>query len=165
MKKTTANPLLKRFRGKPAILDTNLLLLHWCTDFDPELIHSFKRLTGFFEEDISLLNETLKTFSVLQTTPHVLTEVSNLANSLPQWRKGAWAEHFKSKIAVLSENWIEAKEIALEPAFWLGLTDAGLCKLAETNVILTIDFPLSNYLESKKLNVINFNHLREMQYQ
>jgi len=160
--KETANPLLNRFCGKPAILDANLLLLHWCTDFDPELIYTFKRLNGFSGDDILILKETLQVFSALRTTPHVLTEVSNLANSLPRWRKESWAEHFKSKIEVVSEDWIEARMIAQEPAFWLGLTDAGLCTLAKSNVILTIDFPLSNYLETKNLNVINFNHLREM---
>jgi hypothetical protein len=161
--KRAANPLLRRFRGKPAILDTNLLLLDWCADFDPELIHSFKRLNSFFEKDVLLLKETLQAFSALRTTPHVLTEVSNLANSLPRWRKESWAEHFKSKIEVVPEKWIAARTIAQEPAFWLGLTDAGLCALAKSNVILTIDFPLSNYLESRRLNVINFTHLRELQ--
>jgi hypothetical protein len=45
---------------------------------------------------------------------------------------------------------------------WLGLTDAALAELAATNVILTIDFPLSNSLESQGLNVINFTHLRSL---
>ena len=43
---------------------------------------------------------------------------------------------------------------------YLGLTDAGLALLASTHVILTIDFPLSNALESQGLSVINFTHLR-----
>ena len=45
---------------------------------------------------------------------------------------------------------------------WLGMTDAALAALATTHVILTLDFPLSNSLESRGLNVINFTHLRSL---
>jgi hypothetical protein len=157
------HPLLRRFIGKPAILDTNILLFYWCSDFDLELIGTFKRINSFVAQDVALLKRTLSLFSALRTTPHVLTEVSNLANALPKWQKEAWSEFFAKHIEVLSEEWIPATEISHEPAFSLGLTDAGLYKLASDNVIMTIDFPLSNYLESKQLNVVNFTHLRGLE--
>jgi hypothetical protein len=156
-----AHPLLQRYQKRPAILDSNVLLLHWCASFDPGLIRTFKRLNAFSAEDIDLLNRTLKFFPALWTTPHVLTEVSNLATALPQWRKENWASHFARQIAVVEENWIAARTIMQGPAIFLGLTDAALCTMALSHVILTIDFSLSNYLESRKLNVVNFNHLRE----
>ena len=162
--KKAVNPLLARFRGKPVILDTNVLLLYWCAKFDPKLVSTFKRLNGFFTEDIELLHQVLKSFSAIRTTPHVLTELSNLANSLPRWKKEDWSSHFARQIAVVEEKWISARTIVQTPAIFLGLTDAALCALASTHVILTIDFPLSNYLESQKLNVLNFNHLRESRF-
>jgi len=148
--------------GKPAILDSNLLLFSWCSDFHPALVSKFKRLSSFQIEDVDLLSETLKVFPVLKTTPHVLTEVSNLANQLPSWIKEDWSEHFSRQIQGISEDWIPAATIAHNELFWLGLTDAGLAQLASTHVILTIDFPLSNSLESRGLNVINFTHLRSL---
>ncbi len=157
-----ASPLLKSYAGKPAILDSNLLLLQWCASFDRELVRSFKRLNCFQIEDIDLLSETLKIFSVIRTTPHVLTEVSNLANSLSRWVKEDWAEHFSRHIEVIPEEWTPAAAIATGDFMWLGLTDAALAALATTHVILTIDFPLSNSLESRELNVINFTHLRSL---
>jgi hypothetical protein len=156
------NPLLKPFIGMPAILDSNLLLLQWCASFDRGLIGTFKRLNSYGIEDIDLLSDTLKLFSVLQTTPHVLTEVSNLANSLPKWMKEDWSEHFSRQIEVISEEWTSAATIATGNFMWLGLTDAALASLAKTHVILTIDFPLSNSLASQGLNVINFTHLRSL---
>ncbi|MGB7548274.1 MAG: hypothetical protein WBM14_11030 [Terracidiphilus sp.] len=156
------NPLLKPFIGKPAILDSNLLLFHWCTGFNLDLVTTFKRLNSFQIEDIELLSETLKVFSVLRTTPHVLTEVSNLANSLPKWMKEDWAEHFSRQIQVIPEEWTSAATIAAGDFMWLGLTDAALATLAKTHVILTIDFPLSNSLKSQGLDVINFTHLRSL---
>ena len=159
--KKAVNPLLTQYRGKPVILDTNVLLLYWCASFDPQLIHTFKRLNSFLVEDIELLHQTLEQFPAISTTPHVLTEVSNLANALPQWRKADWTRHFARQIDVVEEKCISARTIVKTQAIFLGLTDAALCELASNHVILTIDFPLSNYLETKKLNVVNFNHLRE----
>jgi hypothetical protein len=141
------------------------LLLHWCASFDSGLVRTFKRLNSFSGEDIELLHRTLKLFSAISTTPHVLTEVSNLANSLPQWRKEDWADHFACQVGIVEEKWTPAKAIVQNPAIFLGLTDAALCMLASTHVVLTIDFPLSNFLESRKLNVLNFNHLRASQFQ
>jgi hypothetical protein len=156
------NPLLKPHIGKAAILDSNLLLLHWCAEFDPSLVTSFKRLNSFQIEDVELLAESLKLFSVLRTTPHVLTEVSNLANSLPQWIKDDWSEYLSGQIEIIPEEWTPAATIVKGDFMWLGLTDAALAALATTHVILTIDFPLSNSLQSRGLNVINFTHLRSL---
>ncbi|MGA2673353.1 MAG: hypothetical protein ABSE99_08995 [Terracidiphilus sp.] len=156
------NPLLQPYQGKPAILDSNLLLLHWCASFDSDLVRSFKRLNSFQPEDVVLLSETLKVFSAVRTTPHVLTEVSNLANSLPKWRKENWSNHFSRQIQVIPEEWTAAATLATSDFLPLGLTDAALAALAKTHVILTLDFPLSNSLESRGLNVINFTHLRSL---
>lgn len=160
--RTADNPLLKPFVGWPAILDSNLLLLYWCASFERELASRFKRLNCFQVEDIDLLTETLKVFSAVRTTPHVLTEVSNLANQLPSWIKDDWSEHFSRQIQVIPEEWTSAASIATGGYMQLGMTDAALAALASTHVILTIDFPLSNRLESRGLNVINFTHLRSL---
>jgi len=154
------HPLLMQHIGKAAILDSNLLLLYWCAEFDPTLVKRFKRLNSFGEADFELLSDTLKVFSERRTTPHVLTEVSNLANSLPGNLKDDWSEHFSSRIQLIAEDWTSATTIVASPLIWLGLTDAALATLATTHVILTIDFPLSNSLTSQGLNVINFNYLR-----
>ena len=156
---------LEPYRGKPALIDSNLLLLRWCAEFDPVLVTSFKRLSGFSAEDVQLLQNSLGVFSVIKTTTHVLTEVSNLANSLPQWKKRSWATHFASKIQVIGEEWIAAAALQTSPALAFGLTDAVLVELSKTYVIVTADFPLSNLLESLRLPVINFNHLRDAEYQ
>jgi hypothetical protein len=158
--KLADNPLLKPYAGKPVILDANILLLHWCASFDRELVRTFKRLNTFQDEDIDLLEETLKQFSVLRTTPHVLTEVSNLANALPLWRKEDWAAHFSREIEVIPEQWIPAQSVCANLQMDLGLTDAVLSELASTHVILTMDWPLTNRLESQGLNVVNFTRLR-----
>jgi hypothetical protein len=156
------HPLLKPHVGKAAILDSNLLLFEWCVRFDADLVTTFKRLNSFQIEDIDLLAETLKVFSAIRTTPHVLTEVSNLANSLPEWIKEDWSGFFSQQIEAIPEEWIPAAKVAQSEFLWLGLTDAALASLASTHIILTLDFPLSNSLESRGFDVINFTHLRSL---
>jgi len=109
--------------------------------FRPELVTTFKRLNSFQTEDIELLAETLRLFSAVRTTPHVLTEVSNLANSLHGRVKEDWSEHFSRQIQVIPEEWTSAATIAKGVFMWLGLTDAALAALATTHVILTLDSP------------------------
>ncbi len=156
------HPLLRPHLGKSAVLDSNLLLLYWALYFDPKLITTFKRLNTFREADFFLLCELLKVFRSVRTTPHVLTEVSNLANSLPDKRKNAWAAHFSQRIRLIEEDLIPSATIASGPLMHLGLTDAALAVLASTHVVLTIDFPLSKSLESRGLGVINFTNLRSL---
>jgi hypothetical protein len=76
--------------------------------------------------------------------------------------KDDWSRHFSRQIEIIPEEWTTATTIATGDFMWLGLTDAALAALATSHVILTIDFPLSNSLESRGLNVINFTHLRSL---
>ncbi len=159
--KTVAHPLLDPYLGWPVVLDSNLLLLHWCSSFDPSLIRTFKRLNAFKPNDLYVLAEALAGLGDLQTTPHVLTEVSNLANSLPLWRKSAWSFHISRGIAVVPEFYEPAAQIMADPgSSEFGLTDAALARLAVDRVILTIDWLLAGMLNSRGLAGINFKHLR-----
>ena len=155
------HPMLASFVGWPVVLDSNLLLLHWCASFDPFLIRSFKRLNAFSLIDVSVLDETLAALGELRTTPHVLTEVSNLANALPSWRKPAWSLHISGGIALIPELYEPASTIMTDPgSAEFGLTDAALARLAADHVVLTIDWHLASMLSSRGLAGINFKHLR-----
>lgn len=155
------HPALDPFLGWPVVLDSNLLLLHWCASFDPSLIRTFKRLNAFNPSDIFTLDETLAVLGELRTTPHVLTELSNLANALPSWRKPAWSLHISGGIALIPEFHEPASTIMADRgSFEFGLTDAALTRLAADHVILTIDWRLASMLNSRGLAGINFKHLR-----
>ena len=160
--KLAEHPLLTPHLRKPAILDTNLLLLDWCFRFNPNLLRSFKRLGSFEPEDLTLLSELLSLFPDQCTTPHVLTEVSNLANSLPSWIKESWFVFVSKQIGLIPESYEASVELASDPiAIRFGLTDSALAKMASSHVILTTDGPLTGLLEARNLSVVNFNRLRE----
>jgi hypothetical protein len=75
--------VLARYRTAGVLVDTNLLLVYFVGAFDPALIPKFKRTRMYTLEDHPLLVRVLGFFEKVVTTPHILTEVSNLAGQLP----------------------------------------------------------------------------------
>jgi len=154
--------LIAAFSGWPVILDSNLLLLHWCASLDIALLKTFKRLQTFQANDVVILGEVLAILGAAKTTPHVLTEVSNLANALPSWKKLIWSDHMAGQITLVEEYWEPAAQILEDRSMGVfGLTDAALGRLAQTHVILSADWPLCNQLTARGLASINFHSLRQ----
>jgi hypothetical protein len=155
--------LIAKHRGKAAILDSNVLLLYLVAEFDPSLVgSSYKRLSSFQAPDIVLLRWLFDQFSSVATTAHVLTEVSNLSNQMPTWKKEQWFPWFGRRLGDFAEIALASSEIGrLDTFFRFGLTDAGLVQLSDRYVIVTNEFPLTGLLESRNLPVINFTHLRQ----
>ena len=70
-------------RHKEGVLvDTNLLLLLLAGTVDRALIAKWKRTSTYDDDDFELLSDLLESHHGLVITPHVATEVSNLATSL-----------------------------------------------------------------------------------
>ncbi|MGA9068712.1 MAG: hypothetical protein WB424_00570 [Terracidiphilus sp.] len=163
--KLSEHPLVRRYSGRCAVLDANVLLLHMLCALDFSLLSLFKRLEIFEEYDYLLLSELLKSFSGWCTTPHVLTEVSNLTNSLPGWRKSSWTEYFSEQIQLIPELFEDSAQIASDAsAIRFGLTDAALASLANTHLVITVDWPLTGFLESRGLAVLNLRHLKGIEF-
>jgi hypothetical protein len=142
------------------------LLLLWIGSFDRTLISRFKRTQKYSAEDFDLLVSLLKRIPSIVTTPHVLTEVSNLAGQLPE----NIAEEFRSELRIvfdrLNEQNFPCRNVAAETGFiTLGLTDCSLTLLARQKVlVLTDDFPLYANLDAQSMPVINFTHVRSSAY-
>jgi hypothetical protein len=157
---TIEEEIFRQHRGKSVILDSNLLLLLLIGGFRLRLIANFKRTAKYSIEDFEVLLRFLGNFSRILTTPHVLTEVSNLANSLPEWQKQEWGEFFRVRIAQLQEAHETSAEIAQAPGFvLLGLTDAALSRLAQNTLLITDDRRLCGYLKALSIDAYNFDDL------
>ena len=156
------DPRFPKYRNRGLLLDANLLLLYLVGELEVGLVPRFKRTRAFTAEDFLLLKGVVEFFSILVTTPGILTEVSNLAGHLEGERRIAFRALFEQKIHVLKEDHIAATDAARTAAFKrLGLTDAAIilaCK--DKYLALSADFPLTRFMEDNFLDVINFNHLR-----
>jgi rRNA-processing protein FCF1 len=159
-----------RHVGKRVLLDSNLLLVLLAGKLDSRLFGSFKRISTYSLEDYELLERLLRRFSILITTPHILAEVSNLANSLSeQWRED-WLRSMAALLSchnckpLIDECWTPAKQLVVNPEFLaFGLTDAALAQLSNQALIVTDDFRLSGILRQRKVSILNFRDLRKMQ--
>jgi rRNA-processing protein FCF1 len=156
--------LIVRYIKRGILIDTNILLLYFVGSFNPKLISSFKRTLQFTPEDYNTLILMLAPFERLITTPNILTEVSNLSGQLGEPVRTEYFRTFGKKISVMEENYINSHEASLRGEFIkLGLTDTAILMLAtEQYLVLTDDFRLSQNLQRKGLDVINFNHVRPL---
>ena len=76
--------LVRLHRNNGVLVDANLLLLLAIGRFNKSLIPGFERTSNFLIDDYHLLESLVRQFSRIISTPHVLTEVSNLTTKLPE---------------------------------------------------------------------------------
>ncbi len=154
--------LINKYNNKGILIDTNILLLHFIGNYDPNYIPLFKNTSKYVPNDYKTLQVLFGMFSQVYTTPNILTEVSNLAGQLESSRRKKVFQDMQDSIRILKEEYVQSKEVTTDPYFaTIGLTDSGIKALSEKGIlILTDDFRLSQILQSQKLDVINFNHIK-----
>jgi rRNA-processing protein FCF1 len=145
------------------LVDTNLLLLLFIGTFDPSRISKFKRTQQFSSRDFDLLVNFLKPFEVI-TTPHILTEISNLGGQLSSQFINAFFSVYAKLVQGLREITKNSSEIVQSELFIpFGLTDAAIGMICSTSIaVLTDDKRLASVLASKGARVLSFDVLRAM---
>jgi hypothetical protein len=154
--------LIRRYRRIGLLLDTNLLLVLVVGHYQPKMVEQFKRTSQYTADDYQLLAKTVSQFSRLITTPHILTEVNSLSNQLTQATKKTYAPVFADQIKAMSEIYIASEALSTDAEFSeLGLTDISIMRAANDGyLVLTDDLRLTVRLNIRRIDVINFNHLR-----
>lgn len=159
------NDLIRRHRKSGVLLDTNVLLLYVVGAVDRKQIGTFKRTMQFAPEDYDLVSGIVGRFDRLVSTPNILTEVSNLLGQLPANLHSTFFQAFGVGIRLLEENLVKSSEVSSRPEFTrLGLTDTAIIHVARQHLVVTTDWPLSNSLASAGVDVINFNHIRTLNW-
>ena len=158
--------LLARYKSRGILIDTNLLLLYFVGRHDSRRILTFERTRTFTIEDFKLLLGVFDYFDRVITTPNILTEVSNLSGKLSAHEKPAYYSEFASQTMLLKEEYIEStRACSLECFKNFHLTDSGIIDVASGQyLVLTDDLPLAGYLQNAGIDVINFNHIRNLNW-
>jgi len=159
------HPLVQKYRHKGILVDANLLVVLLVGKLGSAHLKNCRatKSKGFTPEDFSLLEQGVAKFDTLVTTPHILTEVSNLAGGLPEPLLGEFRAKFREEVVErFSEQTRAAKEIAQDGHFLrFGLTDTAISMIAPGRyLVLSDDLPLCGVLRQRKVDVINFNHVR-----
>lgn len=140
-------------RKRVLLLDANLLLLLIVGSLDAGLIARLKRLQSFSIRQYEALADIVGRADALVTTPHLLTEVSNLANSFHEGLRSDFAERFRLWIALLREQYTPAQELSQSPFFRFGLADSSMLHAGSNILILTQDGRFASQIASHK-NVV-----------
>jgi hypothetical protein len=133
--------LIDKHRSKGVLVDTNLLVLFLIGLVNKRRILSFKRTQDFTIEDFDPLSRLIYWFGKLVTTPHVLSQVSDL-----------------------TESHEEGKMLVSHPLFSrLGLADAAIATVCTRGtLVLTTDLNLQSALQQRGADALNFNHVRPL---
>lgn len=152
-------------KSKTLLLDTNLLLLYLIGGKDPKLLDRARRLNAYIEEDFYLLVEFIEAsgFTQLASTPHILTEASNLIGLERDLLRSLGRDALKEYVQHCNEITHAACLLVDEPEFnRLGLTDVAIRFASNLPAfVLTADLPLYMHLANEGVEVVNFNHIRQ----
>ena len=157
--------LFQKHRDKGLLLDSNLLLLYFVGCAGVELIPTHPRLSSYKQVDFELVAQIFHHFTKhggVVTTPHILTEVTNLSDKLRGGHRMEFFGAIRHQINTLTEETIPARILAESPAFTqFGLTDTAISHLAARNLlVLTADRPLWGFLKKQKVAAIHYADLR-----
>jgi hypothetical protein len=149
------------------LVDANLLILYVVGVVNPDRISSFKRTNRYDRSAFELLVRVMERFQKIYTVAHVMAEVSNLTDlSGPERLEARRA--LASTIAILHEPHVSSHQAAGNSSYEeLGLTESAISIVAREMqcTVLTDDLGLYLSLELEKLPVVNFTHLRELEWQ
>jgi hypothetical protein len=155
--------MIDKYKSKGLLIDANLALLYLVGGYDLRLVGDgkYKKLSKYCAEDYRLLFNLKNAFKKSVTTPHVLTEVSNLVNDLPEQTKSACLKKFYETFVEIDELTIPSMDAAQRPDFhFLGLTDSALALVSDQFLIVTDDLRLVKKMNESGLEALNFTHLR-----
>lgn len=125
--------------SKTLVLDANLLLLLVIGTMDRSAITRFKRTQQFTVADFDALVDIVSRASQIVTTPHILTEVNNLANSLRDEQRKEFSATFRNVILKLEERWQTAISLSQHELFSFGISDVAAFSESSNAIFLTED--------------------------
>ena len=160
--------MFERYKPKGILIDANLLLLYLVGTYDQRLIGDgkYNKLSKYTIEDYEILIRLKSLFRRTVTTPHVLTEVSNLVGDMPERLKMQCFDKFCEVLSDFEELAEPSFEAAQRTEFrFLGLTDTVLAKVSEQFLIVSDDGRFIANLNGSGLDALNFNHLRQHLFQ
>jgi len=160
-----AAALIKKYQAKGVLVDSNLLVLFLVGAVNKRRILDFKRTQGFTIEDFDLLATLIGWFGKLIATPHVLSQVSDLAD-LPGKERLKIRRLFRSVVEQIEESYDRSQALVADPIFErLGLTDAAIATVCSRGIlVLTVDVDLQLAVQQRGADALNFNHVRQLSW-
>jgi hypothetical protein len=159
---TYIEELIGKYRQKGVFVDTNMLVLYIMGITDIRLVNKTVLGKNYTENDFNLVAKFIKYFDRKITSPHILTETSDLLG-----------ENCEFHIA-LKNDFIKLADEKYEPSlnlveqdyfYQFGLADSSIIyastnKYKESHLIFTVDGKLSGYLNTKGIDFVTLQLLK-----
>lgn len=156
--------LIPNWRTVTLIIDSNILLVYFLGRYQPDLIASFKRTSVYDEDDFELIAEIIAASKQILVTPNIMTEVSNLANSLDAQTRIHFFESFWGTFKSLNEEHIPTQD-AIQWQYFskYGVTDSTIAVASRLKkcLVVTDDYKLANVLFKENIPCLNLNTIKE----
>jgi len=159
--------LIYKYCRRGIIIDTNLMLVYIVGIYDPDYISQFKRTNKYDIEDFKYIHSVLSYFRKHITTPHIITELSNLSMKIQDNRLVAYFSVFEKLLKEMDEEYINKDEVLGLPLLpKLGITDLTIIEAAKRfkYLVFTDDFRATGYMRNMRIDVLNLNDIRTMQW-
>ena len=151
--------LVSKYQSRGLLLDSNLLLLYLVGRIDTILVGTgrYNKLSDFRAIEVVTLERLVSSFRRLVTTAHVMTEVSNLVNTMRDADRVRTFRRFVETLEVISEQEVSSYEVAGRSEFsLLGLTDSVLAHFAGQFLIVSKDGRMVNGLRANKIEALKW---------
>ncbi|MGA2329921.1 MAG: hypothetical protein ABSH05_27055 [Bryobacteraceae bacterium] len=156
--------LVRKHASRGVLIDANLLIVLLIGRQDRSAVSRFPHSKEYTAAEFDVLDRFVRRFRRIITTPHILTEVSNLSGKLRGDDLTLFRAMLAQEICQYEERQRAAQEVVQSPYFAkLGLTDAGIERIARDGLlVLTDDLALAGALEKVRIDVLNFNRIRPL---
>jgi hypothetical protein len=158
------NHLIKKYKSKGIIIDTNLLLLLIVGQYDKNFIPQHRRLEKYEIIDFEWLINFIKHFKKIIITPHILTELSNLSFTMSEPKLSDYIKRFVFILKSFTEENLSLSNIlSLDLLPELGVTDSAFIDIAKNKNYLVITDDLNAYvnMEKQKIDAINYTYVKD----
>lgn len=103
--------LAKKIRQNGILIDTNLLILLLVGSYNEDMILSFKRTKNYTVEDYRYLKLFIAGFEKHFYTPNILTEITNLTDSINSEPSFPFFQHLRYILSAFTEDNVSSHEI------------------------------------------------------
>lgn len=135
------------------------MIYYFIGQFDMRLLNH--KITPLGKSGYFIIKYLVNQFKLVLTTPHILTEISNLSNKYNNSIKEKYFHSFSKTLAIFKERFEDASIILRNDKYQkFGLTDAAIASIARNKyLVITQDKPLSAMLRNQKIDVLEFSEL------
>lgn len=158
--------LAVRHATNGVIFDTNVLLVFLIGLWNPVEISKYKRTASYTEKDFMFLASVLEHVGRLVTTPHILTEVCNLSDTLNRQHGYALYQLLADLQKRAGERRQEAVRLMANPLYLhFGLADTSLIDASRKHhLVITDEAACYAAIANSGGLVLNMNHLRSAEW-